>query len=99
MEKKFERGSYTSIVSKCYHIQLRETNSVKQLFLPLRLELGPDVFFFLLSQKAFHTDVASVMRKWLKEEELLPEDQRPTSQAKAHYVQVSFPPLPNLPRL
>ncbi|KAE8281926.1 Histone-lysine N-methyltransferase 2B [Larimichthys crocea] len=51
MEKKFERGGYTSI-------------------------------------KAFHTDVASVMRKWLKEEELLPEDQRPTSQAKAHYVQL-----------
>ncbi|XP_075962062.1 histone-lysine N-methyltransferase 2B isoform X1 [Anarhichas minor] len=38
------------------------------------------------SIKAFHADVASVMRKWLKEEELLPEDQRPTSQARARYV-------------
>ncbi|TKS88319.1 Histone-lysine N-methyltransferase 2B [Collichthys lucidus] len=40
------------------------------------------------SIKAFHTDVVSVMRKWLKEEELLPEDQRLTSRAKAHYVQL-----------
>ncbi|KAM6904011.1 histone-lysine N-methyltransferase 2B isoform 2-T2 [Lycodopsis pacificus] len=40
------------------------------------------------SIKAFHADVASVMRKWLKEEELLPEDQRPTSQARARYVKL-----------
>ncbi|XP_039977815.1 histone-lysine N-methyltransferase 2B [Xiphias gladius] len=40
------------------------------------------------SIKAFHADFMSVMRKWLKEEELLPEDQRPTSQARAHYVKV-----------
>ncbi|XP_070702123.1 histone-lysine N-methyltransferase 2B isoform X2 [Pempheris klunzingeri] len=40
------------------------------------------------SIKSFHTDVASVMRKWLKEEEFLPEDQRPTSQARAHYVKL-----------
>ncbi|XP_031722275.1 histone-lysine N-methyltransferase 2B isoform X3 [Anarrhichthys ocellatus] len=38
------------------------------------------------SIKAFHADVSSVMRKWSKEEELLPEDQRPTSQARARYV-------------
>ncbi|XP_028452773.1 histone-lysine N-methyltransferase 2B isoform X2 [Perca flavescens] len=41
------------------------------------------------SIKSFHADVVSVMRKWLKEEEeLLPEDQRPTSQARARYVKV-----------
>ncbi|XP_047461939.1 LOW QUALITY PROTEIN: histone-lysine N-methyltransferase 2B-like [Mugil cephalus] len=40
------------------------------------------------SIKAFHTDVAAVMSKWLKEEELLPEDQRPTVQARAHYDKV-----------
>ncbi|KAL7381507.1 hypothetical protein ABVT39_006987 [Epinephelus coioides] len=42
------------------------------------------------SIKAFHADVIRVMRKWLKQEEdeLLPEDQRPTSQARAHYVKV-----------
>uniref|UniRef100_A0A3P9MDA5 [histone H3]-lysine(4) N-methyltransferase n=1 Tax=Oryzias latipes TaxID=8090 RepID=A0A3P9MDA5_ORYLA len=40
------------------------------------------------SIKAFHTDVAAVMRKRLKEEELLPEDQKLTAQARAHYVQV-----------
>ncbi|XP_045913778.1 histone-lysine N-methyltransferase 2B isoform X3 [Micropterus dolomieu] len=40
------------------------------------------------SIKAFHADVASVMRKWLKEEELLPEHQRTTSQARAHYVKL-----------
>ncbi|XP_059205584.1 histone-lysine N-methyltransferase 2B isoform X2 [Centropristis striata] len=40
------------------------------------------------SIKVFHADVVSVMRKWQKEEELLPEDQRPTSQARAHYFKV-----------
>ncbi|XP_029369694.1 histone-lysine N-methyltransferase 2B isoform X2 [Echeneis naucrates] len=51
MEKKFKKGSYTSI-------------------------------------KTFHADVMSVMRKWLKEEELLPEDQRPTNQARVHYIKL-----------
>lgn len=54
-------------------------------------------FSFLITQKAFHADVASVMWKWLKEEEFLPEDQRPTSRARAHYVKVNFPPLQNFP--
>ncbi|XP_018540528.2 histone-lysine N-methyltransferase 2B [Lates calcarifer] len=40
------------------------------------------------SIKAFHADVISVMWKWLKGEEFLPEDQRPTSQARAHYVKL-----------
>ncbi|KAM4550681.1 histone-lysine N-methyltransferase 2B [Fundulus diaphanus] len=40
------------------------------------------------SIKAFHWDVAAVMNNWLKAEEPLPDDQRPTNQAKAHYVQV-----------
>ncbi|KAK5611023.1 hypothetical protein CRENBAI_023077 [Crenichthys baileyi] len=40
------------------------------------------------SIKAFHWDVSAVMKKWAKEEELLSEDQRPTNQSKAHYVQV-----------
>ncbi|XP_051245478.1 histone-lysine N-methyltransferase 2B isoform X2 [Dicentrarchus labrax] len=40
------------------------------------------------SIKAFHADVTSLMRKRLKEEELLPDYQRPTSQARAHYVKL-----------
>uniref|UniRef100_A0A8C3A7N4 [histone H3]-lysine(4) N-methyltransferase n=2 Tax=Cyclopterus lumpus TaxID=8103 RepID=A0A8C3A7N4_CYCLU len=40
------------------------------------------------SIKAFHADVIFVMRKWLKEEEILPQDQRPTSQARARYVKL-----------
>ncbi|XP_044028577.1 histone-lysine N-methyltransferase 2B isoform X2 [Siniperca chuatsi] len=40
------------------------------------------------SIKTFHADVASVMRKWLKEEEVLSEHQRPTTQARAHYVKL-----------
>ncbi|KAF0024553.1 hypothetical protein F2P81_023355 [Scophthalmus maximus] len=40
------------------------------------------------SIKAFHMDVISVMRKRMKDEELFPEDQRPTSQARAHYVKL-----------
>uniref|UniRef100_G3NJV0 [histone H3]-lysine(4) N-methyltransferase n=1 Tax=Gasterosteus aculeatus aculeatus TaxID=481459 RepID=G3NJV0_GASAC len=50
------------------------------------------------SIKAFHSDVVFVMRKWLKEEERLPEDQRPTSMARACYVKLiaqvfnGFPP-------
>ncbi|XP_022602875.1 histone-lysine N-methyltransferase 2B-like [Seriola dumerili] len=40
------------------------------------------------SIKTFHADVISVMRKWLKKEELLPEDQRLTSQARTHYVKL-----------
>ncbi|XP_078478549.1 histone-lysine N-methyltransferase 2B-like, partial [Lampetra planeri] len=40
------------------------------------------------SVKAFHADVVSVMRKWLKEEEFLPEDQRLTSQARDYYVKL-----------
>lgn len=40
-----------------------------------------------------------MMRKWLKEEELLPEDQKLTGQARARYVKVSVRTLPKLPRL
>ncbi|XP_073338890.1 histone-lysine N-methyltransferase 2B isoform X2 [Pagrus major] len=40
------------------------------------------------SIKAFHADVSSVMKKWLKKEELLPEDQRLISQARVHYVKL-----------
>ncbi|XP_067354866.1 histone-lysine N-methyltransferase 2B isoform X1 [Channa argus] len=40
------------------------------------------------SIKNFHADVVSVMRKWMKEEELVPEEQRPTSQAREHYVKL-----------
>ncbi|XP_034560328.1 histone-lysine N-methyltransferase 2B isoform X2 [Notolabrus celidotus] len=40
------------------------------------------------SIKAFHADVNTVMKKRLKEEESLPEDQRLSSQAKAHYVKL-----------
>lgn len=40
-----------------------------------------------------------MMRKWLKEEELLPEDQKLTSQARARYVKVSLHPPPHLPKV
>ncbi|CAK6949284.1 histone-lysine N-methyltransferase 2B isoform X2 [Scomber scombrus] len=40
------------------------------------------------SIKAFHADVISVMKKWLKEEDFLPEDERLTSQAREHYVKL-----------
>ncbi|XP_063755160.1 histone-lysine N-methyltransferase 2B-like isoform X2 [Eleginops maclovinus] len=40
------------------------------------------------SMKSFHGDVVSVMRKALNEEELLPEERRPTSQARDRYVKV-----------
>ncbi|KAM7384412.1 hypothetical protein PAMA_011659 [Pampus argenteus] len=40
------------------------------------------------SIKAFHADVVSVMKNWLKEEDFLPEDKRLTSQAKEHYVKL-----------
>ncbi|XP_076005868.1 histone-lysine N-methyltransferase 2B isoform X2 [Genypterus blacodes] len=40
------------------------------------------------SVKTFHVDVVSVMRKWLKLEDDLSEDQRPTNQATVHYLKV-----------
>ncbi|XP_072304064.1 histone-lysine N-methyltransferase 2A isoform X1 [Eucyclogobius newberryi] len=40
------------------------------------------------SVKTFHADVASVLIKWQKEEEALPEDQRRTNSAKDHYVKL-----------
>ncbi|XP_041665951.1 histone-lysine N-methyltransferase 2B isoform X2 [Cheilinus undulatus] len=40
------------------------------------------------SIKAFHADIAAVIRRGLKEEESLFEDQRPSSHAKAHYVKL-----------
>lgn len=36
--------------------------------------------------KPFHADVVSLLRKWQKEEEPLPEDQRLSSQAKEYYI-------------
>ncbi|CAJ1083355.1 histone-lysine N-methyltransferase 2B isoform X3 [Xyrichtys novacula] len=39
--------------------------------------------------KAFHSDFAAMMKRWLKEkEETLPEGRRPSCQAKAHYVRL-----------
>nr|XP_054601116.1 histone-lysine N-methyltransferase 2B isoform X1 [Nothobranchius furzeri] len=40
------------------------------------------------SIKSFHLDVVSVMRKWIKEEERLPEDESLAAQSQAHYIQV-----------
>ncbi|XP_031595415.1 histone-lysine N-methyltransferase 2B isoform X2 [Oreochromis aureus] len=40
------------------------------------------------SIKAFHSDIASVIRQRLQEAEALLEDQRPTLQAMSHYVEV-----------
>lgn len=48
------------------------------------------LFFPLFSQKAFHEDVSSVMRRWLKDEELLPDHQKVTSRAQTHYIKVSL---------
>lgn len=50
-------------------------------------------FFLSPNQKAFHSDIASVIRQRLQEEEALLEDQRPTLQAMSHYVEVSTPLL------
>ncbi|XP_061598304.1 histone-lysine N-methyltransferase 2B isoform X4 [Cololabis saira] len=41
-----------------------------------------------ISIKAFHVDIIAVMKKWLKEEERLLEDHKPTVQSQAHYIQV-----------
>ncbi|KAM6899546.1 histone-lysine N-methyltransferase 2B-like [Xenentodon cancila] len=41
-----------------------------------------------ISIKAFHVDIIAVMKKWLKEEECLLEDHKPTVQSQAHYIQV-----------
>ncbi|KAM4630890.1 histone-lysine N-methyltransferase 2B [Polymixia lowei] len=40
------------------------------------------------SVRVFHEDVVLVMRKWLKEEEPLPEAEKPTSQAREHYLKL-----------
>uniref|UniRef100_A0A8C6S2X1 [histone H3]-lysine(4) N-methyltransferase n=1 Tax=Neogobius melanostomus TaxID=47308 RepID=A0A8C6S2X1_9GOBI len=40
------------------------------------------------SVKTFHADVAFVLKKWQKEEEALPDDQRRTNSAKDHYVKL-----------
>ncbi|XP_026202752.1 histone-lysine N-methyltransferase 2B isoform X2 [Anabas testudineus] len=40
------------------------------------------------SIKTFHADIVSVMKRWPKQEELVPEDQTPTTQARAHYVKM-----------
>lgn len=40
-------------------------------------------------QKAFHEDVATVLVKQLQQEEPLPEEQRPTHQAKTLYIKVN----------
>ncbi|XP_041758803.1 histone-lysine N-methyltransferase 2A isoform X1 [Coregonus clupeaformis] len=40
------------------------------------------------SLKSFHEDVVVVMRRWLKEEESLPEDLRPTCLARSHYLKL-----------
>ncbi|XP_029023836.1 histone-lysine N-methyltransferase 2B [Betta splendens] len=38
--------------------------------------------------KTFHADIVSVMNKWLKVEEIVPEDQRPTTRARTHYIEL-----------
>uniref|UniRef100_A0A4W5PSE5 [histone H3]-lysine(4) N-methyltransferase n=1 Tax=Hucho hucho TaxID=62062 RepID=A0A4W5PSE5_9TELE len=40
------------------------------------------------SLKSFHEDVVMVMRKWLKEEESLPEGLSPTCLARSHYLKL-----------
>ncbi|XP_028978530.2 histone-lysine N-methyltransferase 2A isoform X2 [Esox lucius] len=40
------------------------------------------------SLKSFHEDVVAVMMRWLKEEESLPEDLRPTCLARSHYLKL-----------
>ncbi|KAK7898911.1 hypothetical protein WMY93_019764 [Mugilogobius chulae] len=40
------------------------------------------------SVKTFHVDVSSVLSKWQKEEESLPDDQKRTNAAKDHYVKL-----------
>lgn len=43
-----------------------------------------------LKQKSFHEDVVRVIHSNLEEEEILPEDQRPTSLARSYYLTVRF---------
>lgn len=43
-----------------------------------------------LKQKSFHEDVVKVIHSNLEEEEILPEDQRPTSLARSYYLTVRF---------
>lgn len=45
-------------------------------------------YCLFFSQKAFHADVTSVMQKSLKEEQLVPEDQRLTNRARIQYGKV-----------
>lgn len=81
-----------SVMSNNYYFLSLKVCSCRWILLIEPLFLSVFTFF----QKAFHADIASVMRKWLKEEELLPEGQRLTSQAKAHYVKVSVHTLCSL---
>lgn len=77
-----------------HHIQWREKRktNVTTCDLYFLLVLSTSVFPLVPTQKAFHADVVSVMRKWLKEEDFLPEDHRQTSRARDHYVKVIFLP-------
>lgn len=42
----------------------------------------------LSEQKSFHEDVVTVLVKQLQQEESLPEERRPTTQARALYIKV-----------
>lgn len=95
MEKKFKAGRYASIVNNINILPL-PADLPWQLFINSCLcdslvcihALSP--FFTLFFQKAFHEDVSSVMRRWLKDEELLPDHQKVTSRAQTHYIKVSL---------
>lgn len=85
MKKKFKAGQYSSVVS--YNVTTANLIPVLFLLSPLHI-FNADGFRFVL-KKSFHEDVASVMRQWLKEEELLPDHHKVTTQAKTYYIKVS----------
>ncbi|KAM3595774.1 uncharacterized protein V6R79_002613 [Siganus canaliculatus] len=74
----------------CKVCQESSTNSVRDQLIVCDLQAMQKKFNAngYTSIKTFHSDVASVMSRWLKEEELFPDHQRPTSQARTHYVKL-----------
>ncbi|XP_028249715.1 histone-lysine N-methyltransferase 2B isoform X2 [Parambassis ranga] len=74
----------------CKECQEKKTSSFRELQQVCDLQAVEKKFerSGYTSIKSFHIDVVSVMKRWLKEEELLPEDQRPTVQSRSHYIKV-----------
>uniref|UniRef100_A0A3Q3KFA8 [histone H3]-lysine(4) N-methyltransferase n=1 Tax=Monopterus albus TaxID=43700 RepID=A0A3Q3KFA8_MONAL len=98
-----DKGNFCAVCHKCYDDSNKHTQMIQcsecSHWIHYKCEglSGDYEICIFIDEKTFHADVACMMRKWLKEEELVPENQRLTTQARAHYIKVSFPPPPNLP--